>query len=98
MISAIRSGENHGDAFARGAELLHYEAVDNDIVLSRIKNVRRPAAGRGAEVRRSMPMRRRRRQGAQPGSGCHRYYSRDRSSGAYQRVSVSAGCDCHVRQ
>ena len=99
MISAIGQEKITEDAFARGADYYIMKPFDNDIVLSRIKNVRRPAAGRGAEVRKINAYEKAEEtKGAQPGSGCHRYYSRDRSSGAYQRVSVSAGCDCHVRQ
>ena len=51
MISAIGQEKITEDAFARGADYYIMKPFDNDIVLSRIKNVRRPAAGRGAEVR-----------------------------------------------
>ena len=52
MISAIGQEKITEDAFARGADYYIMKPFDNDIVLSRIKNVRRPAAGRGAEVRK----------------------------------------------
>ena len=52
MISAIGQEKITEDAFARGADYYIMKPFDNDIVLSRIKNVRRLAAGRGAEVRK----------------------------------------------
>ena len=52
MISAIGQEKITEDAFARGADYYIMKPFDNDIVLNRIKNVRRPAAGRGAEVRK----------------------------------------------
>ena len=52
MISAIGQEKITEDAFARGADYYIMKPFDNDIVLSSIKNVRRPAAGRGAEVRK----------------------------------------------
>ena len=52
LISAIGQEKITEDAFARGADYYIMKPFDNDIVLSRIKNVRRPAAGRGAEVRK----------------------------------------------
>ena len=45
MISAIGQEKITEDAFARGADYYIMKPFDNDIVLSRIKNVRRPAAG-----------------------------------------------------
>ena len=52
MISAIGQEKITEDAFELGADYYIMKPFDNDIVLSRIKNVRRPAAGRGAEVRK----------------------------------------------
>ena len=52
IISAIGRDSVTEDAFNMGASYYIMKPFDNDIVLSRIKNVRRPAAGRGAEVRK----------------------------------------------
>ena len=52
IISGIQNESVAENAMSAGATYYIMKPFDNDIVLSRIKNVRRPAAGRGAEVRK----------------------------------------------